>query len=110
MRITLSLIATLFAGCFSGEFLIGEIDPESIPEVPTYSEHVKPIMEYYCVACHYPGGEEPDLSTYEAVLDDFEETAEEVFESRSMPPGASRRLSPREETILARWAALEFPL
>jgi uncharacterized membrane protein len=133
----LLLAGLLFTSCFSGERLLGEVDPESIPETPTYTEHIRPIMEYYCVACHYPGanprslqeefvqrgvlteeegrrfilssGEDPDLSTYEAIVEAFEEVAEEIFESQSMPPGASRRLTPREETILARWAAKGFP-
>jgi hypothetical protein len=134
--------------------LLGEVDPETIPEVPTYEEHIKPLMEYYCVACHYPGsqgkaardlagldeagaprafapgefdeegdafardrdayglineGIDPDLSSYEAVTAEFEEVAEEIFEDRTMPPGASRRLNAREELILSRWAALGFP-
>jgi hypothetical protein len=136
----LLLAGLLFTGCFFGDRLLGEVDPESIPETPTYTEHIRPIVEYYCVACHYPGnklrllqkeegpsvqqdalteeedssfilnsGEEPDLSTYEAVVEAFEEVAEEIFEAQSMPPGASRRLTPREETILARWAAKGFP-
>lgn len=140
--------ALLVGACSFGDVVLGEIDPETIPDTPTYELHIKPMMEYYCVSCHHGDveasqaislralsldlphepysdddddddddgdpnllhqGIEPDLSTYELLLEDFEEVAEEMFEDRTMPPGASRRLTAREEAILTRWAAIGFP-
>jgi hypothetical protein len=101
-------------GCAFGTGTLEEVDPAAIPERPTYAEHIQPMMDFYCAACHDPEGqvgaiEGLDVTSYEAVVDDFDEIAESVFEEHSMPPAGARQLSSLDEAILERWAAQEFP-
>lgn len=58
----------------------------SAQEIPTYYDHIQPILQKNCLACHHTGGAGPfSLETYESVerRADFIQT---VTESRYMPP------------------------
>lgn len=126
----LSLLLGLI-GCGFGTQTLEEVDPDAIPANPTYSEHVAPILDFYCVACHDPngqvgalgddkrkdsfygledddGGEDGiDLTNFAAVVDEFDDIEGTIL-LREMPPGGARRLTAREEAILSRWADQGF--
>jgi uncharacterized membrane protein len=109
-RIILLLSGLSLGACSFGTENIEVVDPAAIPAEPTYSEHIKPLMEFYCVACHDPEGQVGavggiDLTTYEAVSADYDDIREAVFDKRYMPPGGGRRLSAEDEATLARWDA-----
>lgn len=88
--------------------------PGPVPERPTFSAEVAPILYQRCAACHRPDGPAPFLLlTYE----DARERAgliAAVTRARRMPPwlpgpsdypfAEARRLSEREIVILERWA------
>lgn len=113
MKLHWLLCALLLGGCAFGDASLAEVDPGTLPARPTYAEHIRPMMDFYCAACHDPDGqigaqEGIDLTRYDDIVDEFEEIAEQVFEERTMPPGGARRLSARDEEILARWAEQGF--
>ena len=62
---------------------IDVVDPATIPQNVTYTEHIAPMMSFYCEACHSPDAqtgvvEGKDYSTYEKTrrnFDDLEESA-----------------------------------
>ncbi len=108
----LLLLANL--GCGLGDGTLEEVDPASIPAEVTYTQHIKPRMEYFCVACHNPdaslgnaGGW--DLSTYLLVRASYDSIATTSFLKRTMPPGGARRLTAEDEAYFNRWEALGFP-
>jgi hypothetical protein len=123
-----ALVALAGTACGFGTLSLEEVDPDAIPPNPTYSQDIAPMMDYYCVACHDAkgqigaqgddkrkaatpygddGGEGIDLTSFEGVVGEFEEVEETILE-RSMPPGAARRLTARDEAILFRWAEQGF--
>ncbi|MCA9672412.1 MAG: hypothetical protein KC503_42755 [Myxococcales bacterium] len=111
LAVFLVLLAT--ASCGLGDLSIDEADPDSIPADPTYEGEVRPLMRYYCVACHAPSSQlgtahDFDYSTYEGTKAGYGGILDTVFEQQSMPPGAARRMSPREEAIVKRWAEQGF--
>lgn len=108
------LLALLALGaCAFGDRSVEQVDLEAVPAEPTYTEHIAPLMEFYCVTCHDPAGQVGeaygvDLTSYDAVVDDFDDIDEALFDKRYMPPGGARRLSSVEEATIARWAAQGF--
>lgn len=109
MRHTSTLLLGLFAfGCQMGSDPLEVVDPNAAPERPTWSTHVKPIMVYYCTACHAPdaqtGAQEGyAYDTCDATRRGWDGVREEVFDASSMPPGGAPRLRPWELLTLARW-------
>ncbi len=82
-------------------------------EIPTYYDHIQPILQKNCLACHHTGGAGPfSLETYESVerRADFIQT---VTESRYMPPWFAdpnfnhfrneKRLTDTEIKTIAAW-------
>ena len=56
------------------------------PEQVTYHQHIKPMMQTYCVGCHYDGGPSPfALQTYEQVKQ-HQVAAQWAISTGSMPP------------------------
>ena len=92
---------------------------ESAPEVPTFHEHVAPLLWQHCASCHRPGQAGPfSLLT----LDDARKHARDIVEvtsRRFMPPWlpeagphafrGDRRLSAREINVLGRWVEAGTP-
>lgn len=104
---TLSLLA---GACGAGEGTLEEIDPGSAPARPTYSEHIAPIMEEYCTACHAPDAQPGEAEGY-----GYETCAKvkrywggvilTVFKEDSMPPGGAQRVPEADRLALMRWYA-----
>jgi len=100
-------------GCGSQSDSLAEVDPDSIPENVNYRDHVGPRINYYCTSCHNPDGMLGsaggwDLSSYDNVVNGFDRILS-VIQEQWMPPGSSRKPSPRDEAILERWQELGFP-
>jgi len=86
-----------------------------VPENPTYYEHVKPIMELHCIACHSEGqiaGDIP-LTDPEMVIKGASDIAFNVSiaymppwmpSRQSLPMQHDRRLSDVEIATLVTWA------
>lgn len=101
--------AVVATGCGGG------VDRAPVPERPTFSAEVAPILHQRCAACHRPEGPAPfPFLTYEDARERAPLIAT-VARARRMPPwlpGPSdypfaneRRLSERQIAILERWAA-----
>lgn len=86
----------------------------TIPEAPTFAEHVAPIVYAQCSPCHHDGGSAPfAFASYDDVRDHAKQIVE-VTASGAMPPWlpvegkgpaleGARRLSSVEKGTLARW-------
>ncbi len=85
-----------------------------LPEHPTFTEHVAPLMYDQCVACHRPGQVAPfSLISYDDVKNRAQQLVE-VTQSRYMPPFLpdatltqfrnSRHLHENQLELLKRWA------
>lgn len=86
----------------------------TVPDSPTFADHVAPIIYRHCTACHHPGGSAPlSLTSYDEVRDHAQQIAE-VTAAGDMPPwlpgegantfSGARVLSDVERQTLARWA------
>lgn len=84
------------------------------PKQITYQEHVRPILEAKCVACHHPGGNRPEnISTYSAAVG-WAAMMREVVRNHRMPLEAADSyytkyeydfsLTPEETGLLVKWA------
>jgi hypothetical protein len=94
--------------------------PPTLPYIPTYYEHVKPILEARCTGCHSEGNIAPfKLTDVQSVLA-HARAAKIAVVNRSMPPwmpGGStpklrneRKLSAEEIAIIANWQWAGAPL
>jgi mono/diheme cytochrome c family protein len=104
---TLGLLTAVVA-CGLGDGTLEELDPAAVPEVVTYSQHIQPRMEYYCVSCHNPDGPLGnaggwDLSSYLLVRAAYRSIERAALTERSMPPGGARRLTAEDAAIFRRW-------
>jgi hypothetical protein len=104
----------LLWGCVNiGSSTYDQIEPGDIPEQVTYAEHVAPIVEFRCGACHFPGGsvteEAPLYGTYESVAPpNWRAFKRTTITDMTMPPGGKERTTPRENAILVRWESEGF--
>lgn len=88
---------------------------QSLPKQVTYNQHIRPIINANCLACHQPGGVAPfSLRDYKEAKP-WAGMMAHVTKSRFMPPwrGISapghrfrneRRLSEREIALFAQWS------
>jgi hypothetical protein len=94
--------------------------PPTLPYIPTYYQHVKPILELHCTGCHSEGNIAPfKLTDVESVLA-HARAAKVAVVNKTMPPwmpGGStpklrdeRKLSPEEIAIIANWQWAGAPL
>ncbi|KAA3607843.1 MAG: alkyl hydroperoxide reductase [Planctomycetota bacterium] len=88
-------------------------------QAPTYAEHLAPLLEKHCVACHGATGNAPfrldDLDQAQT----FAEMMAEVVEQERMPPWYAhpdhgefvndRRLKAEEKRMFVEWAAAGAP-
>jgi peroxiredoxin len=109
-----AVVSSAAPGCLIGRSIKRSAESASEPESVTYSEHIAPILQARCVACHREGDIGPmDLNSY----DDASAWADmivEVTQDRRMPPwhanpeyghfSNDRRLNERELQLIAQWA------
>lgn len=87
--------------------------------VPTFHEHVEPLVHAHCAVCHRPGQSAPfSLLAYADAVKHGREMAD-VTARRFMPPWlpaphevgfvGERRLTESEIAVFARWAAAGMP-
>ncbi|MCX4243395.1 tetratricopeptide repeat protein [Paraliomyxa miuraensis] len=85
----------------------------TVPEAPSFAEHVAPLVYEHCTPCHHEGGSAPfAFESYDDVRDHAQQIAE-VTRSGFMPPWlpapgsgefvGARRLSEVQRGTLARW-------
>lgn len=103
---TLALL--LCAGCGFGDATLEDIDPEAAPARPTWSEHIEPLMQIYCTACHAPDAQTGEAEGYgfetcEKTRRNWRGLYQTTFESETMPPGGGPRPLPWELLTLQRW-------
>ncbi len=115
--------------------LPGDLDTGDVPAVVTFTEHIEPLMQEWCVRCHDSNGELDGgvaLDTYRAVygarvkntcvtvgqdvVDAYADVllplagqqdlaACEGWAVGSMPPGAQPHLTLSQQVTLAEWVA-----
>lgn len=100
----------LSVGVACGDQTLEEVDPSAAPERPTYTEHVAPLMETYCTACHAPDAQPGEAEGYgfetcEKVKRHWDDLVESTFEEQSMPPGGALRVTSSHRLTLERWWA-----
>jgi uncharacterized membrane protein len=117
----LAVFAVALAGCASGDQTLDAVDPQAVPDEPTY-EAVFAIIQNKCNLCHDDGeGDDDDDDDYfvagAAALADDDipalndctsivaqrlEILDQV-ENNTMPPGAMPRLTSEEKLKIRRW-------
>jgi len=109
-RVFLMGFALLASGCAFGDAPLEEVDPEAAPAQPTWSEHVAPILDFYCNACHSPDALLGELGgfgydTCAKAKRGWGPLWQTAAEDRTMPPGGAQRILPWELLTLERWRA-----
>jgi uncharacterized membrane protein len=107
---TLALIV-FAAACGSGEKTLLQVDPQAVPDEPTY-EMVVAILDRSCVPCHQNGDDgepeeeddDPNFDACEGILAGLPGLITEALVKEAMPPGAWPRLNEREKLTIQRWA------
>ena len=136
-RYLLFMIGMLIIHCVDmGSNTYQELEPKDIPNIPTYTEDVQPILARHCLSCHSLNNAHTDGGlSYDVYLDaisidrrleDYPDSLPHNYkagqkyvygwdgirttaiEQRSMPPGGLQRLNSREISILTRWASLAY--
>jgi hypothetical protein len=127
----LALVLVAAAGCGG----LGDDPPvdlfTSVPEQPTYVDHIAPLMRFYCDDCHGSGGTgepEPSLTgSGDFVSDVYDSTGtgtyEGVYDARfrirrraidlepsPMPPPGLTRMGPVDAAVYERWLEHDAPL
>jgi uncharacterized membrane protein len=105
-RLPAALLAfALLTGCGSGEAPLAVVDPEAVPENPTF-EQAFAIVQRECASCHRGGGgPSPSYLTCEDLVANRNDLVISALQENSMPPGAWPRLNSRDRLILSRWIA-----
>jgi hypothetical protein len=104
----------------NAQVAMASTQPPTLPYIPTYYQHVKPILELRCTGCHSEGNIAPfNLTDVKSVLA-HARAAKIAVVNKSMPPwmpGGStpklrdeRKLSPEEIAIIANWQWAGAPL
>ena len=86
---------------------------EVVSAAYNYTDHVKPVMERFCVGCHW--GDSPaagvDLTTYENVKQQANEhNMLKRIHSKSMPMSPEGPMPTKALEIIDVWAANNYPL
>lgn len=109
LTLSLFLCATLFAG-MSG-FAHGDLKPD----VKTFQQQVKPLLQTYCVQCH--GSETSEAKIRFDIIDPNIltgkhfgkwEDAREAFNTGEMPPEDAPQPTDAERTVITGWLDSEF--
>ena len=86
-----------------------EIVPICEPDIQTFTQLVKPIIESKCIDCHTESSGNPALlTTYDDVLDAIDNHfLRDQVVSQMMPPYGSVPLSESEINIITSWVDCE---
>jgi uncharacterized membrane protein len=109
-------MAAVCNDCASGDRPLDAVDPQAVPQNPTYDQ-VFAIVHNRCATCHDGGGGEsegeyfraselaidvPPLTTCTDIVALRDDIVTRV-EDNTMPPGAMPRLSSAEKLLIRRW-------
>ena len=100
---TLICLTAFVVGCGFGDASLDEVDPAAAPESPTYADHIAPIMEDYCTACHGGEGRGVRYDDCAQVVRNWRGLRSTALEGRSMPPPTAYSLSSADRLTLERW-------
>ena len=116
MRAWFWLLMLALSGCGFGDATLEELDPEVVPERPTWSTEIRPLMDLYCTACHAEdaqpgavGGLGYDTCEKTKSRRNWRGIVNSVFESNYMPPGGAPRVTEPHVLMLKRWKRAGFP-
>ena len=105
------LLASAFLACGSGELTLDQVDPNAVPQNPSFDQ-VNAIIQRNCVSCHDGDsdsgsgglfGVKPNLQTCESIIKNIDRIDKQVLDKNAMPPGAWPRLTSEEKLIIQRW-------
>ena len=104
----------LLLGCGFGDTPFEQLDPATVVANPTWTAHVAPRIDYYCLSCHDPDAQVGtsggwDFSTCTVVLGAIEPIRQEAVVKRSMPPGARDKVRAEDWAVIKRWAESANP-
>lgn len=121
-------MSLLVAACDVAPADLGPGEDPPVDSVPgpavTYQQHVRPLFDAQCLACHHEDGIAPFSMTYDAEAwadgpPEWVEAAVASVEAGRMPPWKpaegcapmenERRLTPAQREQLTTWAALGYP-
>ena len=102
--ISILIVMITFSACSndSEEEILGRNDCK---EEVLYTKTIKPLMKTNCAVkgCHVSGGEDPDLSSYDKVLDNLKEIEEQVTAKEMPPKDSGIKFSDEEMEALLCW-------
>lgn len=111
--VLLCLVGTLCGiSCGLGDKDLASVAPDSIPQTVTWSEHIRPIMQYYCVKCHMGSARQdqdpcryPHLNfkAYETTAECAANIDQRVLKDKNMPPPLSQLPTARHKALLQKW-------
>jgi len=124
-RLAFFPLALIIACVPIGSKTYSQLEPDDLPQKPTYKNNVKAIVDSKCGLCHSSKSgriyEGIDYSSLNSLLpytgrpskEDEEKRGWEGFkktaiQEMSMPPGSKNRLTPKEIAILLRWEEQGF--
>lgn len=107
---TMSALAAILFACTSGP-----ARAEFNPDLKTFDQHIKSLLQKYCVKCH--GGKAPKADIELNGIDpdiiagkDFDkwEDVREAFNTGEMPPEGKPQPTDTERDLMTRWLDAEF--
>ena len=101
-----------FTSCGDEEF--GDVDPDVLPAVVSFENHIAPRMNYYCVGCHNKNGQLGNaggwnLEGYWQTRLAIESIEKVSFEEKTMPPGGARRMTSWDAALFRKWRDEDYP-
>ena len=113
-----AVVTAAGGGCASGDRTLDAVDPQAVPQNPTYDQ-VFAIVHNRCVTCHDEGSGESEGGDFRASAAALEDdvppltTCTDIValsddivtrvEDNTMPPGAMPRLSSEDKLLIRRW-------
>lgn len=108
MRDIFLFFTFLFSSCTYNNLTVDD-NTECIPDPQVFSSNIKPILDIYCVSCHYQGSGRSLLTDYTSVVSSIEnDNLLFWLTSKQMPPPNNLPvLSDQDRQVLTNWIICE---